>query len=574
MRAKNASITLTVVLMVVSGRSAVADPPHWTFMDVKALFNTAEAFFPYGVNDLGQVTGSGVSSFNQGSPRGPFVTQPNSPVDWSSRPGNSPLNSTLFADQVVNGTYDNNPPNNNPDNTLYPVPYVVNNNGWTTGFAYSYPNAMPFLGSINSTISIGPTDHAGGGYAINDANQVAGYMGTDGGWLHAALISGGVRTDLGTFRTQPPTRDNDRSVAYAINDDGTVVGVAATDIFVPQFGTNQSHAFRWTQAEGLQDLGTLPGGHGSTAYDINDLGQVTGISDDGGFTSHAVVWSPSTITTIPNIDAQRVPVYGLFINDAGWVVGTASAPGGSIYFLYKDGQSYELLPLIIDDGTHWANLVITDMNDRGQLVGYGTNDNTPGGGRRVFLLTPDMGATSTTISLVGADATADRVRLRWYSSEQNLQARLYRRDARGDWSQTGILTSSDGTGMIAYEDTDVIPGHRYGYHLVVGRDGGETTFGEVWIDVPVSTALAIEGFRPNPARGIPTVSFVLPNAGPARIELLDLSGRRVATQQWSSLEGGRHVVRLSGADVRPGVHLVRLSFAGRSVSTKSLVLER
>lgn len=88
------------------------------------------------------------------------------------------------------------------------------------------------------------------------------------------------------------------SVAVAINDLGQVVG---TSCIVECHGTmdpppTPAHAFFWTESGGIEDLGTLPGYARSSAYDINNLGQVLGdvgchMSDPGcgGTTSGEVV---------------------------------------------------------------------------------------------------------------------------------------------------------------------------------------------------------------------------------------------------------------------------------------------
>ncbi len=361
----------------VAGQVQADTPPHWTFLDIGAEFNAiGNSFFPYTVNDLGQVAGSGVQGFFGGSPSGAFVTKPNSPVNWSARPDAS----GFFIDQVVTGHFNNDPPSNSPDNTLSPAPRAINNLGDTTGRGYSYPHDMTFVGNHTTTTAIGPQTAGTDGYAINDSDTVAGITATAGGWTHAVRIQGGNLTDLGTFSTQAPTRANDVSIAFAINNSGVVVGQAQNDVFVGQVGNNQTRAFRWTQATGLVDLGSA-GGYFSAAYDISNNGLIVGQSYDSAFISHAVLWNAQDqITILPG-------GYGSasFVNDAGWVVGG----GQGNYFFYENGQTYNLLSLLNDDGTHWSNIVITDMNNLGQMSGYATNDNTPGGGRRAFLLTPD-----------------------------------------------------------------------------------------------------------------------------------------------------------------------------------------
>jgi probable HAF family extracellular repeat protein len=516
------------------------------------------------------VTGSGVSAFVQGAPQGAFLTQPNALVNWSPRPAAPPVNPTLFMDQIVNGTYDNVPWNPNVDQTLRPAPTAVNNHGVTTGRGASYPHGMTFLGTTAQTTAIGPTGEVCVGYAINDANEVVGVKAVQS-WTHAVRIAGGVTTDLGSFRTQPANGSNEIAAAYDINQFGVIVGEAANDNFVGP--GNEMHAFRWTEGTGLQDLGTL-GGPFSSAYDIRDDGTVVGRATDASHALRAVVWSPSNAITViphaPPVSASQAR----WISDAEWVVGNAHIhPTGPGWFLYHEGQTYDLMSLIDDDGTHWSDLVITDMNNSGQMVGYGMNDVSGSGARQVFVLDPNS-ITATALALIDAEATSERVRLRWLGPSHSLLAAVQRRGENEDWSYLADV-ASDGTGLIAYEDFAVQPGQRYGYRLeIVGSDPREYV-GEAWVNVPAREAFAIRGFAPNPSPASPTVAFALPTPGPARLDVLDVMGRRVASREWVSLEAGAHTIPL-GAEVRlpPGVYVVRLTFAAETITANGIVLER
>jgi uncharacterized membrane protein len=71
------------------------------------------------------------------------------------------------------------------------------------------------------------------------------------------------------------------SVAVAINDLGQVVGTSCIEECRGGFPAGDppltsAHAFFWTESGGIEDLGALPGYPRSTAYDINNLGQVIG----------------------------------------------------------------------------------------------------------------------------------------------------------------------------------------------------------------------------------------------------------------------------------------------------------
>ena len=169
--------------------------------------------------------------------------------------------------------------------------------------------------------------------------------------------------------------------------------------------------------DGSSGSGEAPwGGPLTAAYDINSSGQVTGHCWDTGLNQYAVIWSPTNdLTVIPN----SVGWAGRWITDAGWVVCVA----GANYLLYHGGQTYDLLTLLDDDGTHWTNIVITDVNNRGQMTGYATNDNTSSGARRAFLLTPGT-TVPTAVALIDAEATAERVTLRCTAPHIDLEATL------------------------------------------------------------------------------------------------------------------------------------------------------
>jgi hypothetical protein len=181
--------------------------------------------------------------------------------------------------------------------------------------------------------------------------------------------------------------------------------------------------------------------------------------------------------------------------------------------------------------------------------------------------------TPTLLSLVSAQAEPDHVRLTWFAGDGHIPgATVYRRTMREAWSVLGSILV-DGRGRLVYEDTRVIAGERYGYRLGVLRAGVEEFLGEAWVDVPRSPEFALAGLRPNPASSGFTVAFSLPDAAPARLELLDIAGRRIVNQGVGVLGLGNHVLALAG-DRRfaPGLYLIRLSRGGRSLRARALVI--
>jgi len=88
-------------------------------------------------------------------------------------------------------------------------------------------------------------------------------------------------------------------------------------------------------------------------------------------------------------------------------------------------------------------------------------------------------------------------------------------------------------------------------------------------------AFALEGARPNPASGgRVNVAFSLPTGAAARLELLDVSGRRVLARELGSLAPGRHTVNLAaGRRVAPGLYWVRLTHGASRQQTRVAVIE-
>ena len=96
-------------------------------------------------------------------------------------------------------------------------------------------------------------------------------------------------------------------------------------------------------------------------------------------------------------------------------------------------------------------------------------------------------------------------------------------------------------------------------------------------EAPAAARLALQA-APNPFNPRTEIRFTLTEAGPARLEILDVRGRRLARPVDGELPGGEHRVRWDGrdADGRPlpaGVYLARLTTASARQTLK-LVLAR
>jgi hypothetical protein len=158
-------------------------------------------------------------------------------------------------------------------------------------------------------------------------------------------------------------------------------------------------------------------------------------------------------------------------------------------------------------------------------------------------------------------------------------------DGTGAWTTDGVVVSiasshqqlpaigSDGNqgAIVAWQDQrsgleDVYAQRLDRYGLL----GGHAPLG-----VPLETgaAFALDPAWPNPSRGGDLVAhFALPNGAPAALELLDVTGRRVAAQDVGALGAGRHTVALNGARLSPGLYVMRLRQAGAVRTTRVAVL--
>jgi len=154
-------------------------------------------------------------------------------------------------------------------------------------------------------------------------------------------------TDLGTL-------GGDTS-AYGINELGQVVGSSWTS-------DGNEHAFLWTPEEGMVDIHALPGSE-SAARSINDAGQVVGLySSDKlyGKAHQPFIWEPGTGMTLipPMADYDSAED----INNLGQVViRSTTADGDNRAFLRQPDGSMTRLPFDLS----------YSINNGGQVAGWG-----------------------------------------------------------------------------------------------------------------------------------------------------------------------------------------------------------
>ena len=88
-------------------------------------------------------------------------------------------------------------------------------------------------------------------------------------------------------------------------------------------------------------------------------------------------------------------------------------------------------------------------------------------------------------------------------------------------------------------------------------------------DLPRSLALAQN--YPNPFNPVTQIAFELPESAQMKLEVFDLTGRKVATLADGQTQAGRHTITFDASHLSSGIYLYRLQASGK-VITKKLTL--
>lgn len=280
----------------------------------------------------------------------------------------------------------------------------VNKNGVVVGYSYlsgADPNAYAAVRAFRwlegSTQPIGLLSGKDGNVAtaINNLDEAVGYAFNISGSSfvnmrgfidlpvpHYGLSS--LATDLGHL-------GGGESSAYAINDFGNVVGESTTV-------DGYSHAFLWLTGPygpyasgGMWDLLSLSGQFGtSTANAINNSNLITGGTTTATGPYQAFVWSASSATPyspgLNNLGALNslADSLGSGLNDAGVVAGFSYTSAADTTFkatIFDHGKLTAYSPLV--GGTYGG---AHNINSFGQIVGYSDHTASATEGTRAVII--------------------------------------------------------------------------------------------------------------------------------------------------------------------------------------------
>jgi hypothetical protein len=184
----------------------------------------------------------------------------------------------------------------------------------------------------------------------------------------------------------------------------------------------------------------------------------------------------------------------------------------------------------------------------------------------------------TPVRLLSLSAVMEEARpvVRW-SLAENEPGTLFHveRGATRDGSFSRVSETLVGEGPFAWTDAEpsaAEPWYRVFANL---RGGGVEVFGPVQVERVAGPATLLQN-APNPFHAATTVAFTLDRPGPARLEVLDVQGRRVRLLADRPFAEGRHDVEWDGATeggrvAASGVYFYRLT-TSNEVQVRRMVL--
>jgi probable HAF family extracellular repeat protein len=238
-----------------------------------------------------------------------------------------------------------------------------------TAFEWTSSGGMINLGKLSG-------GNSSCAFEINSAGVIAGDSFISSSVVDAASWTNDKIKNLGGLSKSIFT------AGLAINNNGEIAGESVFS-YGPPF---TSHAFQWSSAHGMTDLGTLSGGNTSIANGLNNSDIVIGQSNSGSSLYwHAVKWDASNkITDLGTLVGGTYSI-AFGINDSSEIVGYGNIGDNAAHaILWTSAAGMQDLNNMIPANSGWVLINANAINASGEIVGYGTK----GGHNHAFLLTP------------------------------------------------------------------------------------------------------------------------------------------------------------------------------------------
>lgn len=434
---------------------------------------------------------------------------------------------------------------------------------WTSILGVLLASSPGLAAELYSVADLGTLGNprGSGASSLNGAGDAVGYAFVAGTpYVHAVLNRAGTITDLGTL-------GGTQSLARAVNVRGEIVG------WSHPAGATTQRAVLWTGGVPA-DLGTLGGPH-SDARGINNLGLVVGSSFDAQGRERAFWWN-GTLHDLGTLGGSQSRAYA--INDWGDIVGMAAPPSNDRFhaFFGKPGSPLYDLGTLGGKTSH-----AYDVNQHGHVCGWSQVGWSPTASRGFFWadgVMKEIGSAGGEYSAGFAINDRDEVVGMTTRADGQYVAFLWRNGTLVDLNT--LLPAGTGWTLVRAWDID-----RHGVIVGEGLLNGEA---RAFILAPPGTAsvpaaaapgeVRLLGARPNPVVRGARFEFELPAFARARLEIFDLSGRRVREVEDAWFPAGRAAVAWDGLDAtgkRPpgGVYWAALSVDGRR-RTRAFVVAR
>lgn len=334
-----------VLAVLLSAGPAAGQPNAYTVTHLGTLPGQTSSV-PWGINATGDVTG------------------------WSIGPGNT-SRAFLFTDAA--GMTDIGLPANG--SSAYGRD--INDQGHVTGRATVSAGARAFrwtpgggfllLGTLGGSTSEG--------WAINGAGDVAG-----------------ASAGTSFFGLEEPFRYTDATgmVALTPSSSGRALDINTTGRIA---GYSGSSAFRFTPGSGVQFLGSLPNLPLTFGEAINDAGDVAGIAKSlSGNTAHLFRYSDASGMQDLGSVGHESEVWGM--NNNGTIVGK-NANGITFGFRFTPANGFENLNNLIPSASGWTIISAHGINDAGQIIASASHPSFPNAG--AVRLDPVVQASTTAV---------------------------------------------------------------------------------------------------------------------------------------------------------------------------------